>query len=241
MALVTLAMLALACTEKPDEVRETASGASIHRLLTADGIELDARLWVTHPERIVIYLHEFRDDQTSWWPYARQRRAYPSSSLTIDFRGHGESTGEVDDVAGMLLDVEAAIEFARLRGYSQFILVGAGMGGAVAVAAAMEHPNLTVIGFSVPSDFDVFSPLAMAPELRDRVAFFASREDLSAAHALELFRDQAGIHESRAREYPGRAHGVDMLSGRAGADVRAYFEGLLNTFWQRPQTSTSAN
>ncbi|MEX2032545.1 MAG: alpha/beta fold hydrolase, partial [Dehalococcoidia bacterium] len=155
-----------------------------------------------------------------------------SSALTFDFRGHGASEGEVDDIEGMLNDVRAAIAFAQEHRYRQIMLVGAGMGGAIAIVAAAEYPEVTVVGFSVPSDFDVFTPLQVASEVRDRISVVASSDDLSAAYALRQFRDEAGIDAEHAVEYPGGAHGVDMLSGRAGADVRAHFDRLLSSFWK---------
>lgn len=231
VVLATVALLLVACTEKPEDVREPAGGASIEHLQTQDGLTLDARLWASHPERLVIYLHEYREDQTSWWPYARQVRAYRSSALTFDFRGHGDSEGDPDDVEGMLNDVRAAMTYAQEHRYKKVMLVGAGMGGAIAIVAAAEYPDVTVVGFSVPSDFDVFTPLLVAPDIRDRISVVASRDDLSAAYSLRQFRDEAGLDAAHAVEYPGGSHGVDMLSGRAGADVRKHFDNLLTTFW----------
>lgn len=239
-AIATIALLLVACTEKFEDVRQPAGGASIERLQTADGLTLDARLWASSPERLVIYLHEYREDQSSWWPYARQIRAYRASALTFDFRGHGDSEGDPDDVESMLNDVRAAIAFAQERRYQKVMLVGAGMGGAIAIVAAAEYPNVTVIGFSVPSEFDVFTPLLVAPEVRDRISIVASRDDLSAAYSLLQFREEGGLEPEQAVEYPGGSHGVDMLSGRAGADVRKRFDNLLTTFWgPAPQTSST--
>lgn len=239
-ALVLASVFAMAlgaCSDNPVPVRERAGGATTVTLMTEDNLHLDARLWVTHPERIAIYLHEYREDQSSWWTYARQSRNPAISSLTVDFRGHGDSQGEADDIAGMLLDVDAAISYAREAGYDHILLVGAGMGGALAIVAAAGHPEISVIGLSVPSKFDVLAALTVAPLLKDRLALVASRDDLSAAYSLEEFQQAMDLEPAHVAIYPGRTHGVEMLEGRAGADVRAYLDTLLADFWRRPQAA----
>ncbi len=233
-AILALVALVLAgCSDRPEPVRERAGGATNITLLTEDAVRLDARLWVTHPERVVIYFHEYREDQSSWWIYARERRDPAISALTVDFRGHGGSEGEPDDIAGMLLDADAAIHYARESGYRHIMLVGSGMGGAVAIVAAAGHPDISVVGLSVPSAFNTIAALDAAPLLSDRLALAASRDDLSAAYSLQEFRDVAGLDEERAQIYPGRAHGVKMLEGRAGAMARSYLDSLLADFWRQ--------
>lgn len=237
LAAPVLALALFACSEDEVPLRERASGANEVTLVTEDGLALDARLWVTHPERVAIYLHEYREDQSSWWTFARQSRTPAISSLTVDFRGHGASEGEPDDIAGMLQDVDAAITYAQEAGYEDIVLVGAGMGGALAMVAAAGHPDISVVGLSVPSEFDVVMALEVAPLLEDRLALAASRDDLSAAYSMEEFQEAAALPPEHVEIYPGRAHGVKMLDGRAGADVRAYVDGLLANLWRRPRSA----
>ncbi|MCK9487086.1 MAG: alpha/beta hydrolase [Dehalococcoidia bacterium] len=238
LAIPVLALLLAACSDNPPPLRERADGAATVVLATEDGLRLDARLWVTSPSRVAIYLHEYREDQTSWWTYARQPRNPAISALTIDFRGHGESQGEADDIAGMLLDVDAAISYVREAGYQHITLVGAGMGGALAIVAAAGHPEISVAGLSVPSEFNVVTALTVAPLLESRLALAASRDDLSAAYSLEEFQQAVDLGPGHVALYPGRAHGVDMLKGRAGADVRAYLDGVLATFGRQARSAS---
>lgn len=221
------ALLIVACAEHAPAARPQPAGA-IHYTLTAeDGVELDAHLWDVQPGRIAIYLHEYREDQTAWWPRRIEHPEKPLSALTLDLRGHGESEGLPDDFAGMVLDAHAAVQFARERGYQDVVLIGAGMGAAVAIIAAAEDPSLRVVGLSAPAEFDVLQPLAVADDVRERVALAATRQDLSAAWSITQFRE-AGVDTAHAAIYPGRAHGARMLDGRAGADVRAFVERALD-------------
>lgn len=235
LALIALlgaaALLAAACTESAPVARGEASGAEVVEIDTEGEVTLDGRLWDRGHERLVIYLHEFRDDQSVWWPYAEIDRARPLSAMTFDFRGHGASPGNLEDVEGMVEDVEAAITYARDRGFRQIMLVGAGMGAAVGLVAAVEVPDVTVVGFSTPADFDQLDAVAVVGLLAERVHLIATRDDVSAADSLHQFRALGNIDSRQARLYPGSSHGVAVLEGRAGADIRERFEVLLDEFW----------
>lgn len=235
LALIVLlgvtALSATSCTDDMPQERSEASGAEIVQVATADDVTLDGRLWDRGDQRLAIYLHEFREDQSSWWPYAKRDRSRPISAMTIDFRGHGTSPGDLEDVEGMVEDVEATIRFARERGFRQIMLVGAGMGAAVALVAAVEVPDVTVVGFSTPADFDQLDVVSVAELIADRMQLFATRDDVSAADSLHRFRALSNVDTRQARLYPGRSHGVALLEGRAGADIRARFEELLDEFW----------
>ncbi|MEX2375830.1 MAG: alpha/beta hydrolase [Dehalococcoidia bacterium] len=235
LVLIFGAVLLASCAgTETEEPRHIAIGATPLTLTAADGTVLDARIWARAGSQITIYLHEFRDDQSSWWPYAATQRASGIAALTLDFRGHGESEGEPVDLGGMVIDTEAAITFARDAGYREVMLVGAGMGGAVAIVTAATTPDITVVGLSTPSEFGELTPLehlATSRELAARVWLLASEGDISAANSLATFQSEAGIGVARTRLYAGRGHGVSMLTGQEGTEARQMLEILLNDFW----------
>ena len=231
--LVLLTGVLAGCTSGHAVDNGEATGASPVQIATSDGLTLDARLWDRGPARLVIYLHEFREDQSAWWREASQSTS-PASALTLDFRGHGDSEGDHDDVEGMVRDVEAAITYAREHGFRRVMLVGAGMGAAVAIVAAVEVPDVTVVGLSAPADFDAMDTVAVVELVADRVQLIAMREDISAADSLHRFRALPNVDSTTARLYPGRGHGVEILDGTSGREVRERFETLLTEFWVAP-------
>jgi pimeloyl-ACP methyl ester carboxylesterase len=241
-ALALLIVLVAACGEAAEPTPTApegpvALGALVIELTAEDGITLDARLWEREPDRVAIYLHEYRDGQTSWWPHASVYHSPKVSALTVDFRGHGLSEGLSDDLDGMVLDALAAVAFVRDRGYTRVMLVGAGMGGAVAVAVAETDPDVTVVGLSTPMEFDTLLTLEVLrerPDVAERVWLIAMRDDISAAHSLEQFREVASMGRDRTRLYPGRGHGVRMLDTPGGSDVRRQLDDLLERFWKDP-------
>lgn len=234
-----LAGLIVACSSAPPPATPAptppqGAGASMHTLTTPDGHTVEARLWRVDPVRVAIYLHEYRETQATWWDYATVTRRIPVSAITFDFRGHGESTGTPDDILGMVEDTRAAVEFARAQGFEQIMLVGAGMGAAVAVEVAAGQPDLRVIGLSTPSEFDLLITRDSIGRVADRIALAASEDDLSAAHSLTELQAAGAIPEERVRLYPGRAHGVELLAlteQGTPSDPRAWVDELLAGFW----------
>jgi pimeloyl-ACP methyl ester carboxylesterase len=232
---ILVAALVAGCTDEPAEERAEPTGAEPVQLASSDGLSLHARLWDRGPERLVIYLHEFREDQSAWWPHAEVARNPATSAMTLDFRGHGESEGYHVDVEGMVHDVVAAMTYARDRGFERVMLVGAGMGAAVAIIAAVEVHDVTVVGLSTPADFGALDTVAVVELIADRVQLIAMRDDISAADSLRRFRALPNVDSTTARLYPGSSHGVAILEDPAGPDLRARFEGLLADFWVAPK------
>lgn len=236
-AVIALVAIILAgCSSAPPRPTPTptaADGSSTHVIRTADGYAFAARVWRVDPKRVAIYLHEYRDDQTGWWPMVTTVRRLPVSSITFDFRGHGTDEDNPDDVPGMVEDARAAVAFARSQGFEQILLIGAGMGAAIAVQVAAEQDDLRVIGLSTPSAFDLLDTLAAMPGVAGRIALVATEDDLSAAHSLGELQEAGKIPDAYVRLYPGRAHGVDMLrpNGEEPGVALAFVNELMDEFW----------
>ncbi len=235
-----IAALFVACSSAPPAETPTPtppqeSGASVHALTTADGQTVEVRLWRVDPVRVAIYLHEYRETQATWWDYATATRRLPVSAVTFNFRGHTEEEwGDTDDILGMVQDARAAVAFARDQGFEQIMLVGAGMGASVAIEVAADQPDLRVIGLSTPSEFDLLLTRESIASIADRIALAATEEDLSAAHSLTELQEAGAIPAERVRLYPGRAHGVEMLTSAEDGtptEARVWVDELLTGFW----------
>jgi pimeloyl-ACP methyl ester carboxylesterase len=73
--------------------------------------------------------------------------------VAMDFRGHGRSSGRSTVGRDEVIDLAAAVRFARGAGYARVVVVGFSMGGSVALrhAAAGAEPPDAVISVSSPS------------------------------------------------------------------------------------------
>jgi pimeloyl-ACP methyl ester carboxylesterase len=236
--LITLASLAAligaACLDRPAgrPDRGRAPGATSVSFRTPDGLTLNGRLWARDPKRVVIYLHEYRGSQTTWWPAAEEGTAGDPSALTLDFRGHGTSDGSAEDIAGVALDAEAAIAFARDRGYDRAVIVGSGMGATAGIIAAADEARVAVLGLSAPSEFSELRADAAIASLAPRVALMASEGDLSARESIADFRARAAIPASRVVVVQGIDHGEALLRGEQGRQAMTAFRRLLSELWQ---------
>jgi len=85
-------------------------------------------------------------DQTTWQPFARLLAEHGYTALTFDFRGVGQSQG-VLRYGDLGMDVRAANQFLRERGYRQIVCAGASMGGTACIgnAAHDEYMGLIIL------------------------------------------------------------------------------------------------
>ncbi|HEY8473627.1 MAG TPA: alpha/beta fold hydrolase [Natronosporangium sp.] len=122
-------------------------------LLTDDGVRIDAHHDPGPAGLGVVLAHGF----TGSWRRPAVRRAALALSrvggvVSFDFRGHGRSGGRstVGDLE--VLDLAAAVDWARRLGYPRVATVGFSMGAAVAIRHAASHRGLAaVVAISGPA------------------------------------------------------------------------------------------
>jgi alpha/beta superfamily hydrolase len=122
---------------------EATGRAQAVRFRTSDGVTLSGFVVGSGPVGAVL-IHEYPRDLCGWWPYARYLSRHGVRALLFDLRCFGRSAcpggrgHAIDDVA-------AAMAELRRRGAHRVALVGASMGGAIAVVAAAQlHPAAVV-------------------------------------------------------------------------------------------------
>ncbi len=122
-------------------------------LLTTDGIEVVGDYRNTGQKHIAILLHMMPATKESWETFAERLLEVGYASLAIDERGHGESTmggtlnyKEFTDAQQQAkrLDVDAAISFAKQKGFPEgkMVIVGASIGANLAIQALVDHQEI---------------------------------------------------------------------------------------------------
>jgi alpha/beta superfamily hydrolase len=113
------------------------------RFRTSDGVTLSGAVVGSGPVGAVL-IHQYPRDSCGWWPYAGYLSRHGVRALLFDLRCFGSS--ECPNGRGhATADVDAAMAELRRRGARRIALVGASMGGAIAVvAAARLHPAALV-------------------------------------------------------------------------------------------------
>jgi pimeloyl-ACP methyl ester carboxylesterase len=230
----TISVLGLACGAGKEEAptpAATAQGTPVLpfrgalKIETEDGLELSASSYGSGPTAVIL-AHMRGSDQRSWSAIARQLAfGGEYTVLTFDFRGHGDSdNGDLDDIDK---DMKAAIEFMRADGFDKVFVVGASMGGTVALAVASEENLAGVVAISAPAQFQGIDALAHIDQVTKPKLFVAASGDQRYVHDLEDMFERAADPKER-RLFDGDEHGTALFNGAQGEQVLQAIEQFLH-------------
>ena len=102
---------------------------------TEDGGTIEASLFEGNKDLAVVFAHGAIFNKESWYFLCEKLQDKGLTSLSIDFRGYGNSKeGSTNNKA---LDILGAVDYLKEQGYKNIALVGGSMGGA-AILNALE-------------------------------------------------------------------------------------------------------
>lgn len=103
---------------------------------STDNIKLCALISDISSDKIVLLFHGIRgnkNERGSFDTLVEEIHKYGYSTIRIDFRAHGESTG-IDyemTISKEIEDVESVIKFLKTKGYKEIIILGASFGASI--------------------------------------------------------------------------------------------------------------
>ncbi len=103
---------------------------------STDNIRLCALMSNISSDKVVLLCHGIRgdkDERGSFITLAKEIQEQGYSTIRIDFRGHGESTG-IDyemTISKEIEDVESVIKFLKSKEYKEIIILGASFGASI--------------------------------------------------------------------------------------------------------------
>ncbi len=236
---VAILLIALAVTSgswAPLEGR-TAAGQRSQRLMlrTEDGVSIAATWYepAFRPAPAVVFVHMLGRARRDWDGVASRLASVGSGALTIDRRGHGDSSGGSGDLVAMRQDVDAAKRHLAVRAdviHSRIGIAGASVGANLAVLAAADDPLVKSLALLSPSlDYRGVRIEAAMRKYAKRPAFLvASKEDAYAARTVgDLAKGSAGIREILLLD--GAGHGTTMLARapELGLQLAGWFRRTL--------------
>ncbi len=186
---------------------------------TADGVTLSGWLFGTG-EDVLVLLPTYPGGQEGWYRFAEVAAAQGYRVLTFDLRGYGASGGE-RDTARSLDDLAAVLAFLREHEAGRMMLMGAGLGGMVAIkaAAADEEGFAGLVAISTPRSFsgleinDAELAALTIPSL-----WIGTRNDM--LQRTEEMYDLAGSAQKELWIYEGSSlHGTYIFEGADGSDL----------------------
>ena len=209
-------------TEK--EMRTDSDGehkevnVSMVTLKTEDGIMLKGTFYQGNTNgKGIILLHMLGRTRRDWDAFAsRLQRKEGYSVISIDSRGHGESSGDRGFVSGelnkMALDVKAAKQFLADKEISTVGIAGASIGANTALNYAASDPSVKSIVLMSPGlDYRGVQTEQSSKKYGGNVLVIASREDSYAADSSQaLYGNIPG--KKQIKIYQGLGHGTAMLS-----------------------------
>lgn len=109
---------------------------------TEDGGLIEASFFKGDQELAVIFAHGAIFNKESWYFMTKKLKKEGVSSLTIDFRGYGNSKkGTTNNKS---LDILGAINYLKFKGYTKIAIVGGSMGGAAILNALYKKTDPVV-------------------------------------------------------------------------------------------------
>lgn len=102
---------------------------------TEDGGTIEASLFDGGKNIAVVFAHGAVFNKESWYFLSKKLQSKKVTSLSIDFRGYGNS--KKGSTSNMAYDILGAIDYLKTKGFKNIVLVGGSMGGA-AILNALE-------------------------------------------------------------------------------------------------------
>ncbi len=178
----------------------------------------------------VVLVHMLSRNRNDWHGLPDRLRDAGITALAIDLRGHGGSSGSAGDLTAMIQDVRAATQWLATRPNVRpdaIGVVGASLGASLALLAAVDLPQVRVIGLLSPSlDYrGLRTDTALVKRLGSRALWLAaSSEDPLALRTLrDMAADTSGPREQVVSS--AAAHGTVLLE-RDGDVGRALVDWL---------------
>lgn len=211
-ALVLLLMIVFA----PPETAE-AAGRPV-TLPSADGVTIAGEFYEgsARPSPAVLLVHMLTRNKSEWGGLPDRLRDLGLTVLTIDLRGHGQSSGSAQDLPLMTQDVRAALQWLVSRPNVRpdaMAVVGASLGASLALLASVEVPQVRAIGLLSPSlDYrGLRTDVGLIKRLGSRSLWLASSaEDPLALRTMKDFAaEPSGPREQHVST--AVAHGTALL------------------------------
>jgi pimeloyl-ACP methyl ester carboxylesterase len=212
---------------------------------TSDKLKIAAS-WQSVPKSkgCLLLLHMMPATKESWRNFAEFMVGKKYSSLAIDLRGHGQSTGGPgsyklylpEDHQKSSLDIDAAINFLRKEKFKKkdIVLVGASIGANLAIEYITKHKDLKkVVALSAGLDYyGVNAEEAIQKLDSDQKIFLISAEDDNRVRGnAEMNEALNGLVPegvtSKLSISKTSGHGTDILSGNTELmeEIAEFIEG----------------
>lgn len=161
-----------------------------------------------------ILLHQLRRDRHDYDTFAPQLKSAGYNVVSIDVRGHGESTGNwelfsTDDFRKIILDIAAAKSFLGKNGADtkHLVLIGASFtANSVINYAAQDRDVAAVVAISPGLDFRGIKPLEGIENAPNATLLVAAEDDSYSAESVRTLYSKNTDVETKIYAEGGHGH-----------------------------------
>ncbi|MBI3563335.1 MAG: alpha/beta fold hydrolase [Gammaproteobacteria bacterium] len=175
---------------------------------TQDGAKIEASLFSANKDLAVVFAHGAAFNKESWYTLAERLLNNGISSLAIDFRGYGQSSG--GSGSDLYPDILGAVSWLEKAGFKHLALVGGSMGGA-ATLDALQHtqdPKITKVILLAPAGGEAITSKTI------KKFFIVSAGDGLHDDVEAIFK--ASAEPKQIKVLPGSAHAQNIFNTAQG-------------------------
>jgi len=194
-----------------------AAGVSLQ---ATDGVTLHAvSTLASGARRGVIFVHMEGRSSADWASLGERLSKNGLSSVAVDLRGHGQSSGERDHAA-MVNDVTAAADHLAASGVEELVCIGAEIGANLCLLAAGQDTRIQSAALLSPrlNPHGLNAPKAMQAWPAGSVLTVASTDDNSGSKCVDLLARVAGEERAEVVVLADAGVGTQMLSRAPGLE-----------------------
>ena len=181
-------------------------------------------------ESAVLFVHEADGSGADYDYHANRFAAAGFHVLTLDLRGHGQSSGpdslSEQDYAAMTQDVNAAVAWLVNAGATKVGLIGSRVGANLALTAAANNDSVTNLVMLSPGFNIQGVTVAAINDYGQRPLLLVSAEDDAYATRTCGVLEDRSLGDDHWHLVPGAASGTRMLS--RDADLEGVILSWLN-------------
>lgn len=192
-------------------------------IITEDGVKIIGEYWDANTTKAILLLHMMPATKESWHVITNDLNKQGYKVLTIDLRGHGESTetttGETlnyrtfndEEHQTSTLDVQAALKFLEQKGAREYAIIGASIGANLALIQASEDERVkNVVLLSPGLNYRGLKLEKTAQKFKKPTLIIASQEDTYSANSSKTLHEL--IENSELIMLNNKGHGTNMFT-----------------------------
>lgn len=168
--------------------------------------------------RGVVMLHGFGASHAVWNDYAAQLQANNFEVMTLDFRGHGEATGNweefsQEDIRKFSDDAKEAIEYLRdVNEDMDIVLIGSSIGANVALEVAANDPTINgVVLLSPAKEYHGISIVDTNANFTRPILYSVSEGDTDSFNDTQFLYESTKSTQKMLRTFPKSGHGHKLV------------------------------